>query len=124
MLNYPVIYSLSKRLAVNMQGTVFTLARLKIFHNYHQELVSHHCQIILKPSLVTKYLQQPFPDSYWPCRSRVYPFSSIWTPNLQLYSSLINLTTAMVYFPGRPFPIESVKSSVHSRVMNVRHVYT
>ena len=36
-------YSLSEREreAVNMQGTVFTLARLKIVHNYHQELVSH-----------------------------------------------------------------------------------
>ena len=28
-------------MAVNMQGTVFTLARLKIIYSYHQELVSH-----------------------------------------------------------------------------------
>ena len=46
-LNYPVIYSLSERerererVAVNMQGTVLTLARLKIVPSYHQELVSH-----------------------------------------------------------------------------------
>ncbi len=39
MLKYPVMHSLSERerVAVNMQGTVFTLARLKIV----QELVSH-----------------------------------------------------------------------------------
>ena len=30
MLNYPVMYSLSERVAVNIQGTVITLARLKI----------------------------------------------------------------------------------------------
>ena len=50
MLNYPVIYSLSERErekereereCVNMQGTVFTLARLKTVLSYHQELVSH-----------------------------------------------------------------------------------
>ena len=27
--------------AVNMQGTVFTLGRLKILHSYHQGLESH-----------------------------------------------------------------------------------
>ena len=43
MLHYPVMYSLSERerVAVNMQGTVFTLARLQIVPSYHQELVSH-----------------------------------------------------------------------------------
>ena len=43
MLNYPVMYSLSERerAAVHIQGTVFTLARLKIVPSYHQELVSH-----------------------------------------------------------------------------------
>ncbi len=30
-----------ERVAVKMQGTVFTLARLEIVHCYHQELVSH-----------------------------------------------------------------------------------
>ena len=42
MLNYPVIYSQlereRERVAVNMQGTVFTLARLKTVPSYHQEL--------------------------------------------------------------------------------------
>ena len=45
MLIYPAIFSLCKRererVAVNMQGTVFTSARLKIVPSYHQELVSH-----------------------------------------------------------------------------------
>ena len=36
-----VIYSLSESVAINMQGTVFTLARLKTVPSYHQELVSH-----------------------------------------------------------------------------------
>ena len=30
-----------KRVAVNMQGIAFTLARLKIVPSYHQEFVSH-----------------------------------------------------------------------------------
>ena len=58
MLNYPVIYSLSKsvRVEVNMQGTVFTLARLKIVPSYHQEFVSHPTpeHIETYTSLVTK----------------------------------------------------------------------
>ena len=41
----PVIYSLSERererVAVNVHGTVFALARLRIVPSYHQELVSH-----------------------------------------------------------------------------------
>ena len=41
-LNYPVVYShLRERVTVNMQGTVFPLARLKIVPSYHQEFVSH-----------------------------------------------------------------------------------
>ena len=50
MLNYPVIYSLSKRerVAINMQGTVSTVARLKIVPSYHQELVPHPMPDILK----------------------------------------------------------------------------
>ena len=32
---------LKERVEVNMQGTVFTLARLKIVPSYHQELLSH-----------------------------------------------------------------------------------
>ena len=41
MLNYPVMYSLSERerAAVNMQGTVLTLARLKVVLGYHLELI-------------------------------------------------------------------------------------
>ena len=69
MLNYPVMYSLSERerVAVNVQGTVFTLARLKIVHSYHQELVSHpmpeHVEEL--SSLVRIILQQPFSDRYY-----------------------------------------------------------
>ena len=44
-VHHPVTYSLSEsereRVAVNMQGTVLTLTRLKIVPSYHQELVSH-----------------------------------------------------------------------------------
>ena len=68
MLNYPVILcSLSReRVAVNMQRTVFTLARLKIVPSYHQELVSHPTpeHVDELSSLVRIKLQQPFPDSY------------------------------------------------------------
>ena len=59
---YPVMYSLSKseRVAVNMQGTVFILARLKIFPSYPQELVSHpmpeHIEALA--SLITKKILQ------------------------------------------------------------------
>ena len=60
MLNYPVMYSLSERerAAVNMQGTVFNLARLKIVPCYHHELVSHSMpeHIEALTNLVTKYL--------------------------------------------------------------------
>ena len=42
MLDNPVIYLLSReKVAVNMQGTVFTLAILKIVPRYHQEPVPH-----------------------------------------------------------------------------------
>ena len=41
MLNFPVSNRCSReRVAVNMQGTVFTLAKLKIVPSYYQELVS------------------------------------------------------------------------------------
>ena len=51
------------RVAVNMQETVFIVARFKT--SYHQELVSHPMpKHIEAASLVTKYLQQPFPDSF------------------------------------------------------------
>ena len=41
-LNYLIIYCCPKaRVALNLQGTVFTLARLKRAPSYHQELVSH-----------------------------------------------------------------------------------
>ena len=48
MLNYPVIYSLSERAREwqYIQGTVFTLARLKIVHCYLQELVAHPMPIL------------------------------------------------------------------------------
>ena len=35
------LHAVRERVAVNMQGTMFTLARLKILHTYHHELVSH-----------------------------------------------------------------------------------
>ena len=43
MLNYVVIYLLPERerVTVNVQGIVFTFARLKIVHSYLQEPVSH-----------------------------------------------------------------------------------
>ena len=46
MLHYPVICSMSEiereRVAVNIQGTVFILARLRIVLSYHQEI--YHIQ--------------------------------------------------------------------------------
>ena len=33
-----------ERAAVNIYGTVFTQARLKIAHNYHQELISSYAR--------------------------------------------------------------------------------
>ena len=42
MLHYTVILlAVRERVAVNVQGTVFTVARMKIVPSYHQELVSH-----------------------------------------------------------------------------------
>ena len=35
------LLGLRERVAVNMQGTVFTLARLKIVPSYHQKVLSH-----------------------------------------------------------------------------------
>ena len=35
------LLAVREREAVNMQGTVLTIARLKIVPSYHQELVSH-----------------------------------------------------------------------------------
>ena len=52
------------RVAVNMQGTVFILARLKIVPSYIQEIVSHPMPEHIEASCITKYLEQPFPDRY------------------------------------------------------------
>ena len=65
MLHSPAVYSLSEREreAVNMQGTVFALARLEIVPSI--ELVSYpmpeHDEL---KSLVRIKLQQLFPGSY------------------------------------------------------------
>ena len=42
-----------ERESVNMQGTVFTLARLKILPIYHHELVSHPMPECIKATQVT-----------------------------------------------------------------------
>ena len=48
MFNYPVMYSLSERerAAVNMQGTVFTLARLKIVPTIKNLSCRYHLMIV------------------------------------------------------------------------------
>ena len=79
---------LAVRESIHMEGTVFTLARLKIVPSYHQELVSHPMQSILKhqASLVKNNTQlkqsfprqllitkQSFPRQLLITKSRVYP---------------------------------------------------
>ena len=53
-----------EQVAVNMHGTVFTLARLKWVPSNHQELVSHPMPEHIEASLYRIKLQQPFPDRY------------------------------------------------------------
>ena len=65
MLKYLVVHLLSERErgATDMQGTVFTLAKLKIdtIKNFHHI----QCQCVDElSSLVRIKLKQPFPDSY------------------------------------------------------------
>ena len=50
-----------ERVAVNVQGTVFTLARLKIVPSYHQELVSHPMPEHIKALISHKINPATFP---------------------------------------------------------------
>ena len=38
------LLTVPERMAVNMQGTMFTLARLKIVPNYHQERITFNAR--------------------------------------------------------------------------------
>ena len=75
-----------------MQGTVFILARLKIVHSYHQELVLHAMNAIayIEANLV-----------YSLSVGRVcFQCSYLQTSNLGPFSSsLTNLTTSLGCFP-------------------------
>ena len=65
---------------VNMQGTVFTLTRLKIVPSYHQELVSHPMPEHIEALVINRF--QTTIDH----AGRVGVQCSLWTPNLQSFS--------------------------------------
>ena len=111
-----------ERAAVNMQGTVVTLPRFKIVPSYHQELVAHPMRVDELSSLDWIKLQPPFPNV------KQAAFRSMFLSfGLRISSRFLPLTTNLAYLwrvlHGHHFLVESVKSYVASRVMNVRHIY-
>ena len=105
-------------MAVNMQGTVFTLARLKIVPSYHQEHVTFNARGNFK-LVQTKNNSNNLSLAVTDHVGRVcIQCSSLWTSKLQSFSS--GLEDDHIPF----LSLVRKTSSVHFRVTKVLHVPT